>query len=91
MRLFKVFQDVRLLLVPAFLTLLHLAMSSIMLYTNAATFHILRDVLGDVAGCLLLGMVIWVRALALCQLSRPLDVLLEVCLRGVEACVRGQA
>lgn len=40
--------------------LLHLAMSSIMLYTNAATFHILRDIVGDVAGCLLFSMVIWV-------------------------------
>jgi hypothetical protein len=60
LKLFRVFQDVRLLLVPAFLVLLHLGFSCLLLYLHSTLIVILRDLLGDVVGCLLLCLCIWV-------------------------------
>jgi hypothetical protein len=60
LKLFRVFQDVRLLLVPAFLVLMHLGFSCLLLYLRSALIVVLRDVLSDVVGCLLMCLCIWV-------------------------------
>ena len=60
LKLFRVFQDVRLLLVPAFLVLMHLGFSCLLLYLHSALIVVLRDMLSDVVGCLLMCLCIWV-------------------------------
>ena len=59
-KLFRCFQDVRLLLVPAFLVLMHLGLSCLMLFVPSVLMVVLRDMLADVVGCMLLCLCIWV-------------------------------
>lgn len=59
-KLFRCFQDVRLLLVPAFLVLMHLGFSCLLLFVQSALMVVLRDLLGDVVGSLLLCLCIWI-------------------------------
>eukprot|EP00960_Hanusia_phi_P068154 766772-Hanusia_phi.AAC.5 len=58
-RFYKAFQDVRLVLVPLFLSFLHVALSCILFYTNSVILHLLRDLFSDVLGCILLSAVFW--------------------------------
>ena len=44
-KLYRVFQDVRLLLVPAFLVLLHMSMSCLLLWLKSALLVVVRDLL----------------------------------------------
>jgi hypothetical protein len=44
-KLYRVFQDVRLLLVPAFLVLLHMGMSCLLLWLKSALLVVVRDLL----------------------------------------------
>eukprot|EP00281_Chroomonas_sp_CCMP1168_P025449 CAMPEP_0206226332 /NCGR_PEP_ID=MMETSP0047_2-20121206/8044_1 /ASSEMBLY_ACC=CAM_ASM_000192 /TAXON_ID=195065 /ORGANISM="Chroomonas mesostigmatica_cf, Strain CCMP1168" /LENGTH=129 /DNA_ID=CAMNT_0053649431 /DNA_START=92 /DNA_END=478 /DNA_ORIENTATION=+ len=58
-RLYSAFQDLRMLLVPAFLVAAHLGLSCLLLYTNSVIFHVLRDIIGTIAASVLLSLLVW--------------------------------
>ena len=60
LKLFRCFQDVRLLLVPAFLVMIHMGLSCMLLFVHSVLLVVLRDLLADVVGCLLLCLCIWI-------------------------------
>jgi len=58
--LHRAFQDMRLVISPVVLCLVHAALSALLLATNNVLFHSLRDVLADAAGWMVLSLSVWV-------------------------------
>jgi hypothetical protein len=60
LKLFRCFQDVRLLLVPAFVVMVHMGLSCLLLFFPSVLLVVLRDALADVVGSLLLCLCLWI-------------------------------